>query len=104
MAEDGEGRGTGAKDIRFDYVQDRVCSALKVRDDQFQRLLLGETRCVHGDACMEHTATGRASLRMHLLSLASALPRCAGRRSCSSLSRRKRACCWSTWTARTCRW
>lgn len=35
---------TGNKDIRFDFLQERVCSGLKVREEQFQKLLLGETR------------------------------------------------------------
>lgn len=31
-----------APDLRYDYLQERVCSTLKVRDEQFQKLLTGE--------------------------------------------------------------
>ncbi len=36
--------GAGKKDIRFDYLCERVCSTLKVKDEQFQKLLQAETR------------------------------------------------------------
>ena len=45
MAEGGAAGPTGL-DTRFDYLQERVCSCLKVRDEQFQKLLQGETRYV----------------------------------------------------------
>lgn len=38
--------GSTAKDIRFDWIQDRVCSSLKgVTQEGFQKLLQGEARC-----------------------------------------------------------
>jgi hypothetical protein len=42
------GRGGGGKDIRFDYLRSRVCTALKVREEAFDRLLTGETRWAAG--------------------------------------------------------
>ncbi|KAF6251999.1 flagellar outer dynein arm heavy chain beta [Scenedesmus sp. NREL 46B-D3] len=33
-----------AKDTRYDWIQERVCSSLKVREEQFQKLLQGEAK------------------------------------------------------------
>jgi hypothetical protein len=32
------------KDTRFEFLTERICSSLKVKDEQVQRLLVGETR------------------------------------------------------------
>jgi hypothetical protein len=34
--------GGAVKDIRYDWLQERVCSCLKVRDEAFQKLLGSE--------------------------------------------------------------
>lgn len=47
MADEGGGAGGmagGAKDIRYDYLQERVCSTLKVSDTAFQKLIGGESK------------------------------------------------------------
>lgn len=59
MADDG---GTAvlapARDIRFDWLQDRVCSSLKgVSQEGFQKLLQGEARSAV--CCLEATQGGR---------------------------------------------
>lgn len=49
MAEGEEQRSSGAqggaKDIRFDYIRDRVCSSLKVNEAIFEKLMAGDGRC-----------------------------------------------------------
>lgn len=45
MAED-KPSSQPAKDVRYDWIQERVCSSLKVREEQFQKLLQGETKWV----------------------------------------------------------
>jgi hypothetical protein len=46
MADDSDApaKGTGPKDVRADWIRDRVCSSLKVRDEQVQKLFLGEAK------------------------------------------------------------
>jgi hypothetical protein len=40
-----EGQAAQAgKDTRYDWIQERVCSSLKVREEQFQKLLQGEAK------------------------------------------------------------
>ncbi len=47
MADDEEAKANvGGKDLRFDWIQERVCSCLKVKEDAFQKLLTGEFRFV----------------------------------------------------------
>eukprot|EP00879_Flechtneria_rotunda_P005416 GHRR01005708.1.p1 GENE.GHRR01005708.1~~GHRR01005708.1.p1 ORF type:complete len:1495 (+),score=578.36 GHRR01005708.1:300-4784(+) len=41
MAEDGKQQ---QKDVRYDWIQERVCSSLKVREDAFQKLLQGDAK------------------------------------------------------------
>jgi hypothetical protein len=41
MADDAAPAGAG-KDIRFDWLQSRVCSSLKVKEEAFQKLLQSE--------------------------------------------------------------
>jgi hypothetical protein len=41
-----EGAGGAAKDVRYEWLQSRVCSSLRVRDEAFQKLLQTEAKCV----------------------------------------------------------
>jgi hypothetical protein len=43
MAEGGGGKADPTKAC-FEFLSHYVCSSLKVKDDQFQKLLVGETR------------------------------------------------------------
>eukprot|EP00878_Enallax_costatus_P014708 GHUV01015385.1.p1 GENE.GHUV01015385.1~~GHUV01015385.1.p1 ORF type:complete len:890 (+),score=327.73 GHUV01015385.1:1824-4493(+) len=44
MAEAGAKQPSQDKDARYDWIQERVCSSLKVREDAFQKLLQGEAK------------------------------------------------------------
>jgi hypothetical protein len=45
MADDGAGPAQAQKDIRYDWIQDRVCSSIKgVTQDSFQKLLQTEAK------------------------------------------------------------
>eukprot|EP00882_Tetradesmus_deserticola_P023224 GHRQ01025269.1.p1 GENE.GHRQ01025269.1~~GHRQ01025269.1.p1 ORF type:complete len:124 (+),score=19.21 GHRQ01025269.1:380-751(+) len=39
----------GAKDSRYDWLQERVCSSLKIKEEQFQKLVQGEARAQFSD-------------------------------------------------------
>jgi hypothetical protein len=50
-----EGQAAQAgKDTRYDWIQERVCSSLKVREEQFQKLLQGEAKWVQHCHCPPH--------------------------------------------------
>ncbi|GBF97683.1 flagellar outer dynein arm heavy chain beta [Raphidocelis subcapitata] len=46
MADDADvpAKGPAPKDVRADWLRDRVCSSLKVRDEQVQKLFLGDAK------------------------------------------------------------
>jgi hypothetical protein len=37
-------KGLASKDLRSDWIRDRVCSSLKVRDEQVQKLFQGDAK------------------------------------------------------------
>lgn len=54
MAEDGAAVKAAGADPRFDYLQERVITCLKVTDSAFAKLLEGAFRCV-GHSIMAFT-------------------------------------------------
>lgn len=47
MAEEAAAAQKAQKDIRYDWIQDRVCSSIKgTTQDSFLKLLQGEAKCV----------------------------------------------------------
>jgi hypothetical protein len=42
MAEEAGAAAAGSRDIRFEWLQSRVCSSLKVTEESFQKLLTSE--------------------------------------------------------------
>jgi hypothetical protein len=47
MGQQDEGaKPDAAVDARYEWLKERVCSSLRVKEEQFQRLLQGEARCV----------------------------------------------------------
>ncbi len=59
MAEEGGGQATGGKkDIRMSFIQEKLVNSLKIKEEAFQKLLVGETRCAPrprvGPACRSH--------------------------------------------------
>lgn len=43
-AEDDQAKPVSGTDARFNWISDRTCSSLKVKEDSFQRLLASEFR------------------------------------------------------------
>ena len=44
MGAEDEQAKPGGTDVRFNWISDRTCSSLKVKEDSFQRLLASESR------------------------------------------------------------
>ena len=45
-ADDEAAKVVASADVRFNWISDRTCSSLKIKDDVFQKLLASESRCV----------------------------------------------------------
>lgn len=45
-ADDEQAKPGTTTDVRFNWISDRTCSSLKVKEDSFQRLLASESRQV----------------------------------------------------------
>ena len=43
-AEDEHTKTSSSTDVRFNWISDRTCSSLKVKEDSFQKLLASESR------------------------------------------------------------
>ena len=43
-AEDEHAKPVSGTDVRFNWISDRTCSSLKVKEDSFQRLLASEAK------------------------------------------------------------
>lgn len=43
-AEDEQAKLVSGTDVRFNWISDRTCSSLKVKEDSFQRLLASEAK------------------------------------------------------------
>ena len=43
-AEDDQVKPASNSDVRFNWISDRTCSSLKVKEDSFQKLLASESR------------------------------------------------------------
>ena len=43
-ADDEQAKTSLSTDVRFNWISDRTCSSLKVKEDSFQKLLASESR------------------------------------------------------------
>lgn len=43
-ADDEQVKPSSSTDVRFNWISDRTCSSLKVKEDSFQKLLASESR------------------------------------------------------------
>ena len=43
-ADDEQAKTSSSTDVRFNWISDRTCSSLKVKEDSFQKLLASESR------------------------------------------------------------
>ena len=45
-ADDDAAKPVASADVRFNWISDRTCSSLKIKEDVFQKLLASESKCV----------------------------------------------------------